>query len=289
MSYFSFFPVTSVVIDGEKLELKQIKNILIRAKFSEYLKEKEGLFTPYRIKENDKPETLAYKFYGKSDLHWIILLLNEIIDPYFDWPLNDRALNNYISDKYLGTAVYVEDRFYHLTGPKKTQEISKREPVINGRTRARITRANGTTKELLILSFDPSLSKMIVVGDVGNNGVPNTNENTLVITNSNDNEIEAKIRYIEPNISSVHHFENEVGEWLDPRGRAFTDIAESRIRIYTSGTSRTLNLLGEVTNTEHEMRTNDLKRNINLLKPEHLNAVLDQFANLIKPKRRTQI
>jgi len=67
MSYFSAFPVTSIVLDGENLEVKQVKNILVRAKFSNYLKQKEGLFAPYRIKENDRPDTLAHTFYGNSN------------------------------------------------------------------------------------------------------------------------------------------------------------------------------------------------------------------------------
>jgi hypothetical protein len=287
MSYFSFFPVTSVVLDGEKLEIKQVKNILVRAKFSNYLKEKEGLYSPYRIKENDRPDTLAHRFYGKSDLHWLILLFNEIIDPYFDWPLNDRALNNYIQQKYSGTAVYVEDLFYYASGNKKTQEISKTEPIINGNTQAQITTQTGV-EPLLITSYDPTLSKMVVYGKVGSYGVPNSSFNKMIITNSNGIQIEAKIRYIEKNETAIHHFET-TGEWLNPRGIPFEDIVESRIRIYTSGSERSLNLLGEINNTDYEIRLNEKKRVINLIKPEYVNLVLEQFSNLMKPRRKTQL
>jgi hypothetical protein len=215
-------------------------------------------------------------------------LFNEIIDPYFDWPLNDRALKNYIAEKYSGTAVYVDDLFYYASGDKRTQEITKFEPIINGNTQATITTPTGT-KNLLITSYDPTLSKMIVYGDVGENGAPATTSNSLIITNSNGVEIETKIRYIEPNPTAVHHFENSDGEWLNPRGLPFEEVSESRIRIYTSGTTTTLNLLGEVNNTDYETQLNEKKRTINLIKPEYVNSVLEQFGNLLKPRRKTQI
>jgi hypothetical protein len=130
---------------------------------------------------------------------------------------------------------------------------------------------------------------MVVYGDVGEYGVPNSNYNNLVITNKNGVDIETKIRYIERNETSVHHFEDVNGEWTNPRGYPFEDIAESRIRIYTSGSQRSLNLLGEVGNSEYEISLNEKKRVINLIKPEYVNLVLEQFSNLLKPRRKTQI
>jgi len=288
MSYFSAFPVTSIVLDGENLEVKQVKNILVRAKFSNYLKQKEGLFAPYRIKENDRPDTLAHNFYGNSNLHWVILLFNEILDPYFDWPLNERALTNYIAEKYSGYAVYTDDIFYYASGSKRSQETLKSEPIINGNTTAKVVTST-TTNNLLITSYDPTLSKMIVYGDVGNTGVPATDANILTITNSNGVSIETKIRYVEPNSTAIHHFEDSDGSWANPRGIPFEDTTESRIRIYSSGTPRTLNLLGEVNNTDYEISLNEKKRIINLVKPEYIDIVISQMTDLLKPKRKTQV
>ena len=36
------------------------------------------------------PENIADRYYGDSTLHWIVLLTNNILDPYFDFPLNYR-------------------------------------------------------------------------------------------------------------------------------------------------------------------------------------------------------
>lgn len=288
MSYFSLFPVTSIVLDGENLEIKQVKNILVRAKFSNYLKQKEGLYTPYRVKDNDRPDTLAHSLYGNSNLHWLILLFNDIMDPYFDWPLNQRALANHISDKYSGTAVYTEDTFYYASGTKRSQNINSSEPIINGNTTAKLITPSGEAN-LLITQHDPTFSKLVVYGNIGYIGAAPSNSNTLVITNSNGVDIETKVRYVEPNATAIHHFEDSEGNWLNPREIPFEDSTESRIRIYTSGASRSLNLLGEVTNTDYEIGTNEKKRVINLVKPEYVDVVISQMADILKPRRKTQV
>jgi hypothetical protein len=32
--------------------------------------------------------------------HWIVLMFNDIIDPQYDWPLDQRTIIKYINDKY---------------------------------------------------------------------------------------------------------------------------------------------------------------------------------------------
>ena len=52
------------------------------------------------VKEGETPERLADKFYGDSNYHWVILHVNEIIDPRFDWPLTTYQLEQYVGSKY---------------------------------------------------------------------------------------------------------------------------------------------------------------------------------------------
>ena len=68
MSYFSNFPITSIVRDANELTVVQARNILVRAKFSNYIKNNDSLFDDYLISDGEKPETLAYQVYGRSDI-----------------------------------------------------------------------------------------------------------------------------------------------------------------------------------------------------------------------------
>lgn len=58
------------------------------------------VFITYLIKDEDTPENICYRLYNDSSLSWLLLYLNNKIDPFFDWPLNTIELNAYINNKY---------------------------------------------------------------------------------------------------------------------------------------------------------------------------------------------
>jgi hypothetical protein len=58
------------------------------------------LFLPYTISDEDRPEDIAYYYYGSTDYTWLVLLANNIIDPYHDWPLKEDDFNKYLIKKY---------------------------------------------------------------------------------------------------------------------------------------------------------------------------------------------
>lgn len=57
-------------------------------------------YDEYDIKEDETPEILADQIYNNPQLHWVILIVNEIIDPRWDWPLDVITLESYIDEKY---------------------------------------------------------------------------------------------------------------------------------------------------------------------------------------------
>jgi hypothetical protein len=58
------------------------------------------LFLPYTITDEDRPEDIAYYYYGSTDYTWLVLLANNIIDPYHDWPLREEDFHKYLIKKY---------------------------------------------------------------------------------------------------------------------------------------------------------------------------------------------
>ena len=44
-------------------------------------------------------DIVARKYYGDSELHWIIVTVNNITSRY-DWPLDQVALSEFVNDKY---------------------------------------------------------------------------------------------------------------------------------------------------------------------------------------------
>ena len=46
----------------------------------------------------------ASKYYDDPTLDWIIFLVNDIVDPYYDWPLSDESFDSYMRTLYGSTA-----------------------------------------------------------------------------------------------------------------------------------------------------------------------------------------
>ena len=43
---------------------------------------------------------VAFFLYNDVAFHWILLLFNQIINTYYDWPLSTRNFQRYVSNKY---------------------------------------------------------------------------------------------------------------------------------------------------------------------------------------------
>ena len=98
--YFNFFPKTLYSANNASLGLDTVTNITARFGFEATLKENSAAFYKYDIRDGDTPEIIASKYYDSPERHWIVLMFNDIYDPQFDWPLDDRNLVSYIDNKY---------------------------------------------------------------------------------------------------------------------------------------------------------------------------------------------
>lgn len=91
--YFSNFPV---IYYGDKI----VKNIVLKTTILKDLLLDNSQFYKYQIKDGEKPTTVAYNYYGSVDLVWLVLLSNQITDPYFEWCLSNEELDAYVIKKY---------------------------------------------------------------------------------------------------------------------------------------------------------------------------------------------
>ena len=99
MSYFSKFSMITYDIKGDKIR-KLLPDILRRVKLRSTIKSGGMIFDKYDVKENEKPEDVAFKWFGDPELHWVILMTNNVIDRYYDWPLNSVQFAEFLTDKY---------------------------------------------------------------------------------------------------------------------------------------------------------------------------------------------
>jgi hypothetical protein len=98
--YFSYFPKTSYKPIDDGMDVDVVTNITTRFKMENSIKENSSTYYKYDIKDGETPEIIAYKYYGSAEKHWIVLMMNDIIDPQYDWPLEYRTLSRFVDNKY---------------------------------------------------------------------------------------------------------------------------------------------------------------------------------------------
>ena len=97
--YFDNFPIIPYdsVGDGEfKLVTNLLKRVAVRSK----VKTNVLVFDTYDLKSGETPELIADKLYNDPELHWVVLMMNDITDRYHQWPLNENQFLAHINDKY---------------------------------------------------------------------------------------------------------------------------------------------------------------------------------------------
>ena len=89
-----------------------VSNVTLRFKLAEALRTKSAVMYEYNVKNGERPDIIAAKYYGDASLDWLILLANNIIDPQWEWPLDDRSFDNYIRGKY-GSREAAQQQIHH--------------------------------------------------------------------------------------------------------------------------------------------------------------------------------
>ena len=105
-----------VAADGN---YKLLPNILKRVKLRTGLASGSFLFDHYDVIDGEKPEDIAFKIYGDPELHWVILMTNNVTDRYYQWPLTQPQFQEHLEDKY---GAGNEDSVHHY---EKTQDSGK--------------------------------------------------------------------------------------------------------------------------------------------------------------------
>ena len=124
MSYFSRFPLMVYDVKNDD-NFKLLPDILRRVKIRQKINSSTMLFDKYDVKENENPEDVAYKWFGDAELHWVILMTNDITDRYYGWPMNQVQFAEYLTDKY---GAGNEDAVHHYEVTQDSGRTSGKGP-----------------------------------------------------------------------------------------------------------------------------------------------------------------
>ena len=97
--YFETFPKRLYDIDNSGND-KVVTDIFRRLKVREGIKDNLAMFATYDVQSGETPESISYKHFGSTDYFWVICLMNDVTDRFYDWPLSDQAFEEYVKEKY---------------------------------------------------------------------------------------------------------------------------------------------------------------------------------------------
>ena len=124
MAYFSRFPLMVYDVAGNE-NYKLLPDILKRVKLRSGLRSGAFLFDNYDVIDGERPEDVAFKWFGDTEYHWVILMTNNITDRYYQWPLTQPQFQEHLEDKY---GAGNEDSVHHYENTQASGRTSSNGP-----------------------------------------------------------------------------------------------------------------------------------------------------------------
>jgi len=293
-------------------EYVTLKNLFKRGKLREDIFGNLSFFEKYKIIGNERPDNIAYKFYGDETLDWVILLSNNILHIQNEWPLPQQAFDEYLIDKYDTYENIYSVHHYETTEIRNSLGIqvlsdglqisptwktsgnfieinnSKIENIYAGDGN---TATNTITVELVNGILGLEVGTQINVANVSNSRYNGQHLITEILESSNDIVTEFQFEVSEipseatpplntPRIEEVNYTIPE-GSTLTGNSHYYEywdDGLEYSVQIPSTSFIR------EVTNYEYESQIEENKRNIFVLKPTYLNVIFNDLDEIMPYK-----
>lgn len=93
INYFANFPKITY-------KDKKTRNILLRAALRDTVKESTSVYLPLTLEDGERTDMIAQDLYNNAGYDWLVKFSNDVVDPYFDWLLDDYKFSEFIDKKY---------------------------------------------------------------------------------------------------------------------------------------------------------------------------------------------
>tara|TARA_B100000686_G_scaffold52933_1_gene57010 strand:- start:215 stop:1207 length:993 start_codon:yes stop_codon:yes gene_type:complete len=281
-----------------------VKNLFKRGRIRPDIFGNLSFFTKYKIVGDERPDNIAFKEYDDSSLDWVVLLSNNILNVQDEWPLPQTSLNEILLEKY-GTY----DKLYSDVHHYETVEIknSKGGVILPGeletpktwRTNGnyiqaittKITQISGTESKIATVTMNNGIKDLVVGSEVYINNVSSSvyNGRFPVTSALKVGDVVIRFTYVLPSIPEVKQPEilgtEEVTFTVE--GTVGTGNAYY-YEYYDDNSYHTIpaaKMTKAVTNYQYEIKKEDDKRNIFILKPDYLNVVFNDMDDFMPYKK----
>lgn len=242
-NYFENFPKV-LYLFGNESEPVLFQQLTKYVDLIDVLKDTTGSYIEYEIRDGDRPDTLSYRLYGKSEYDWTFFLMNERLREQ-GWPKTLQQLYSYAQTTMFPN--YTAKLSITESDSAEVRNLADKYPVgqavlVQGSDGV-VVRKNLDLGEITISSDSDLTGKTAITYDDGTN---------LLALGATVYEYQG-----------THHYENDSGEWLD----FFYDLTPSKIPI---------------TNLDFLIKENDAAKKIRVIKKQYIEKVVGDFKRLLE-------
>lgn len=101
--YFNKFPIVNYDLGEDEIE---VLNFIHRWKIKDVVRNNASVYSKWTMRDSDTLRGMAYKLYGSEHFYWIIMMMNNIVDPYYGVPFDEKDFNSYVKGIYGADAIY---------------------------------------------------------------------------------------------------------------------------------------------------------------------------------------
>lgn len=91
--YFTTFPLITYS-NSSVIDITRRVGIIDKINTNPYV------FYPYDLSVYERPDQFSFRYYGDPYKSWIVYLTNKIVDPYYEWHLQDNEFYEFLENKY---------------------------------------------------------------------------------------------------------------------------------------------------------------------------------------------
>jgi len=200
---FQNFPKIQYTLESGKVIT--IKDFFRKAKIESASLDSIIEYQYYEIEEGERPDIVASKLYGDSDLHWTFFLVNDF-DNYYDWFMEYETFENYLNEKYQGQC---------LVATNTTDIVSASSKFLVGET----VTSNVDGKTASVLSVDPIHKCLTVLGD-------NIESGETISSHDKDGNVVKSftVSSVSDSKDGVHHYVDSSGNRRTYGGTGYTPV-----------------------------------------------------------------
>lgn len=247
-NYFENFPKV-LYLFGDEEEPVLFQKLTQYVELIDTIRDDQGAYIEYEIRDGDRPDTLSYKLYGKSEYDWTFFLMNQRLRET-GWPKDTKQLYEYAQNTLFPN--YTAKLGFQERDSADARTFAKLYPVgqdvlVQG-SQGVVVRKNVDLGEMTISSDSDITGKSAVTYADG------TNLYAL-----------SGIAY---EYQGIHHYEDDSENWVD----------------FFYQTDSAVGGLGKIpiTNLEFLEQQNTDSRKIRVIKKEYIEKVVGEFKRLLE-------